>query len=71
MKWTRVQKNNKITFLANEGNVVSEKEITLYIGKTNSKVFPVKIIELEETNINFCKHSCLCSRNIFKTQMQA
>lgn len=71
MKWTQVQKNNKIAFLGNERNVVNEKEITLYIGKADSKAFPVKFIELEETSINFYEQSCLCSRNILKTQMQA
>ena len=60
-------KSNKILLLGNERNIVSEKEITFYTGKTDSKAFPVSVLELKEKIVNFGEHPCLCSRYILKT----
>lgn len=74
-KWNGHKFKNKITFLCNERNVVSLKEITLYIKKINSKALSGKIFEPEDKNISFHECSVLCSRSIqrkyLKTQMHA
>lgn len=67
IKWTHIEKNNKIPLLCNERNVVSEKEITLYIRKTRKAKmhFLFQFLNLKrKLSISVNIHAC--AAGIFK-----